>query len=109
MPQQTETIQFVGEATYKGRVYPCLFIGDTQYGKKAKLCFHDNPEKCWWVRLDALTDVEEFPQSIDPEDYRRPVAAPRGDDHEPDAADDYAAAAGEELPCYCSQCGQRIP
>lgn len=34
-------------ATYKGRTYRCLFIGDTKHGRRAHLQFFDGSKDFW--------------------------------------------------------------
>lgn len=42
-------------ATYKGRTYRLVFIGDTKFGRRAKLAFMDGSKEFW---VDASTVSE---------------------------------------------------
>lgn len=41
-------------ATYKGRTYKLLFLGDTKYGRRAHLSFMDG-SKDFWVDASLVT------------------------------------------------------
>jgi hypothetical protein len=41
-------------ATYKGRTYKLLFIGDTKFGRRAKLGFWDGSKE-FWVPAENVT------------------------------------------------------
>ena len=43
-------------ASYKGRTYKLLFVGDTKFGKRAKLGFMDGSKE-FWVSADAVQEV----------------------------------------------------
>lgn len=40
-------------AVYKGREYRLMFLGDTKFGKRAKLAFTDGSKE-FWVPADAI-------------------------------------------------------
>lgn len=42
-------------ATYKGRTYKLLFLGQTKFGRRAKLGFTDGSKE-FWVPADDVTE-----------------------------------------------------
>jgi len=69
-------------ATYKGRKYRVNWIGDTKYGRRAKLSFFDGSRE-FWVDASAIT-VSASTGKLDSagnrigngDSYRRGVTAP---------------------------------
>lgn len=88
--------EVIGEATYNGRKYAVLFIGDTKYGRRAKLAFTDLSKEFWIDRNDMT--FEKFPQAVSADDYTgRTTIDDQADSDET-----------EETPSYCTHCGQQI-
>lgn len=112
MPTTTvngETIR--GEATYKGRKYALKYLGDTRHGRRAKLAFTDLSKE-FWVDAKALESVDIFPVEVDANDYRPPKTnrhIPDESQLDPSCDPRYNdPPPKEELPSYCSHCGQLI-
>lgn len=55
-------------ATYKGRTYRCLFVGDTKYGRRARLQFFDG-SKDFWVdaKLVSASESSRYRRNEDEE------------------------------------------
>lgn len=51
-------------ATYKGRTYTLLFLGDTKFGRRAKLAFRDGSKE-FWVPAAAVTVSATAPAARD--------------------------------------------
>lgn len=49
-------------ATYKGRTYRLLYLGDTKFGKRAKLGFSDG-SKTFWADAGAIRETDSPPAS----------------------------------------------
>lgn len=54
-------------ATYKGRKYRLLFIGETKFGKRAHLQFFDGT-KDFWVDASAVAVSESSPRARSDDD-----------------------------------------
>jgi hypothetical protein len=93
-----------GVATYKGRKYKLCFLGDTKFGRRAKLSFWDGSKE-FWVSADLV-------QVVNPIATRGPrSAAAYSKPAEGDNADDFAGP--QDAPRNygsrpaCPMCGRR--
>lgn len=62
--------------TYKNRTYRMLWIGDTKYGRRAKLEFLNGSSE-FWVNASLVTVVRDQQDSIDREESNREPAPAR--------------------------------
>jgi hypothetical protein len=96
--------QVLGQATYKGRVYPIIFVGtytfDGRETKRAKLAFTDFT-KTFWVSKTELDNYELYPQSVDRDEWQPPKTDRRSNQH-------VDAEPTPDVPSYCTHCGQQI-
>jgi hypothetical protein len=51
-----------GTAEYKGRKYRLAWLGETKYGRRAKLQFFDGSKE-FWVPADAVSVLDDGPQA----------------------------------------------
>ncbi len=48
----------IGTASYKGRTYNLLYIGDTKFGRRARLAFSDG-SKDFWVDASLVSNISK--------------------------------------------------